>query len=158
VANRAGTEGPVGPRQWDLRHSRPSGRGTTFCHVTGSTRMLEVLRGSGFPIESRSQYGVVTVDFPTALTDDARDRFERRERLEAQAALHRFFQARSVAVIGASSRRGPPVQGRWWMSPRRSRTSISIPLVSSLTVGLGSTPACGSRSRLRVRWMVPGYT
>jgi acetate---CoA ligase (ADP-forming) len=69
-------------------------------------RMLSLFRESGFPIQARSSYGVVTVEFPTSLTEDARDRFERREQLAAVAALKRFFEPGAVAVIGASRRRG----------------------------------------------------
>ena len=69
-------------------------------------RMLGVFRASGFALRSRSSYGVVTLEFPTSLTAQARDRFERREQLAAVAALARFFEPRSIAVVGASRHRG----------------------------------------------------
>ncbi len=69
-------------------------------------RMLTVFRESGFPISVRSSFGVMQVTFPTQLTEEARERFERREQISAVAALKRFFQPRSIAVVGASRRRG----------------------------------------------------
>jgi len=69
-------------------------------------RMLTVFRESGFPISVGSSYGVMRVTFPTQLTEEARERFERREQISAVAALKRFFEPRSIAVVGASRRRG----------------------------------------------------
>ena len=69
-------------------------------------RMLTVFRESGFPVSVRSCAGVMDVTFPTQLSEEARERFERREQISAVAAMKRFFEARSIAVIGASRRRG----------------------------------------------------
>jgi acetyl coenzyme A synthetase (ADP forming)-like protein len=69
-------------------------------------RMIGVFRESGFPISVRSSFGSMRVTFPTQLTEEARVRFERREQISAVAALKRFFEPRSIAVVGASRRRG----------------------------------------------------
>jgi len=69
-------------------------------------RMLTVFRESGFPVSVRSCAGVMDVTFPTQLSEEARERFERREQISAVAAMKRFFEPRSIAVIGASRRRG----------------------------------------------------
>jgi len=69
-------------------------------------KMVEVFRESGFPVEMRSEPGEIVAEFPTALTADALDRFERREQTAAQAAIKGFLAPRSVAVIGASRSRG----------------------------------------------------
>src|SRR5215471_5998688 len=69
-------------------------------------RMLNVFRESGFPVSVRSSYGTMHVTFPTQLGEEARERFERREQISAVAAMKRFFEPRSIAVIGASRRRG----------------------------------------------------
>src|SRR5438477_192446 len=69
-------------------------------------RMLKVFRESGFPISVRSWTGVMQITFPTQLSEGARERFGRREQISAVAALRRFFEPRSIAVIGASRRRG----------------------------------------------------
>ena len=71
-----------------------------------NARMLEVFRGSGFPTRLRSEPGVVLVEFPTALTGPARERFERREQNAAAAAVRALLHPSAIAVIGASRRRG----------------------------------------------------
>ena len=71
-----------------------------------NVRMLEVFRASGFPLRSRAEPGEILVEFPTALTGPARERFEGRERSAAAAAVRALLHPSSVAVIGASRRRG----------------------------------------------------
>ena len=68
--------------------------------------MLHVFRDSGFPIEVGATAGQLHVSFPTSFTKDAIERFERRESNAAVNALRLFLNPRSVAVIGASRRRG----------------------------------------------------
>src|SRR5215472_7335317 len=81
---------------------------TTFTGevMSENHRMLGVFRESGFPMSLRTSFGVIQVTFPTELTDEARDRFERREQISAVAAMKRFFEPRAIAVVGASRRRG----------------------------------------------------
>jgi hypothetical protein len=62
--------------------------------------MLDLLRDSGFPLWLRSEPGEVHADFPTALSPEARENFERRDALAAMAAVNRFLVPHSVAVIG----------------------------------------------------------
>jgi acetyl coenzyme A synthetase (ADP forming)-like protein len=69
-------------------------------------RMVEVFRESGFPVETSSEPGAIHVELPTAFDGDAVESFEERDRLAAEAAVRRFLRPRSVAVIGASRRRG----------------------------------------------------
>jgi acetate---CoA ligase (ADP-forming) len=69
-------------------------------------RMIEVFRESGFPVDTRSAPGVITIELPTSLSADAIARFEERERIAAVAAVRSVLEPRSVAVIGASRRRG----------------------------------------------------
>ena len=69
-------------------------------------RMLEVLRQSGFPLQSRSEPGEIHAELPTRLSADAIARFADRERLASVAAVGLVLQPRSVAVIGASRTRG----------------------------------------------------
>jgi acetyl coenzyme A synthetase (ADP forming)-like protein len=68
--------------------------------------MLDVFRNSGFPIEVRTQPSELHVAFPTALTEEAIDRFDRREQIAAVNALSAILKPRAVAVIGASRQRG----------------------------------------------------
>jgi acetyl coenzyme A synthetase (ADP forming)-like protein len=69
-------------------------------------RMIRVFRESGFPVRVQAGAGEVSVEFPTEITEEARERFEERDRLAAVSALRSFFAPRSVAVIGASRDRG----------------------------------------------------
>jgi acetate---CoA ligase (ADP-forming) len=69
-------------------------------------RMIEVFRESGFPVDMRSTPDAIEIELPTSLSSDALARFEERERIAAVAAVRTFLEPRSVAVIGASRRRG----------------------------------------------------
>jgi acetyl coenzyme A synthetase (ADP forming)-like protein len=69
-------------------------------------KMIEVFRESGFPVQMRSNPGEIFVEFPTSLSSEAMERFERREQSAAAAAMRNFLTPRSVAVIGASRTRG----------------------------------------------------
>jgi acetyl coenzyme A synthetase (ADP forming)-like protein len=69
-------------------------------------RMIDVFRQSGFPVQVRSDAGLLRVAFPTSLTEAAIEQFERREQIAAANALRAILYPRSVAVIGASRRRG----------------------------------------------------
>jgi acetate---CoA ligase (ADP-forming) len=69
-------------------------------------RMIEVFRESGFPVDMRSRPDVIEIELPTSLSTDALDRFEERERISAVASVRNFLVPHSVAVIGASRRRG----------------------------------------------------
>src|SRR6266498_3153488 len=68
--------------------------------------MIQVFRESGFPVDLRYELGEITVEFPTSLSPEALERFERREQTAAIAAMEAFLAPRSVAVIGASRSRG----------------------------------------------------
>jgi acetyl coenzyme A synthetase (ADP forming)-like protein len=71
-----------------------------------NVRMLDVFRASGFPVRVRAEPGAMIVEFPTALTGEARERFERREQAAAAAAVRALLHPSSVAVVGASRQRG----------------------------------------------------
>ncbi len=74
--------------------------------LPGNYQMLQVFRDSGFAVRIRSEPGVISVEAPTLLTLDALALFDQREEQAAAAALRRVLAPRSVAVIGASRRRG----------------------------------------------------
>jgi acyl-CoA synthetase (NDP forming)/RimJ/RimL family protein N-acetyltransferase len=74
--------------------------------LPGNHRMIAVFRDSGFPVELRSRGDVIEVELPTSLSEAALERFEQRERTAAVAAMRSFLRPSSVAVIGASRRRG----------------------------------------------------
>ena len=83
------------------------GFSTLFAHVLPNNhRMIDVFRESGFPVKLQSTPDAVEVEMPASLSAAAIERFEERERIGAVAAVRRFLEPRSVAVIGASRRRG----------------------------------------------------
>ncbi len=65
-------------------------------------KMIQVFRGTGFPIQIRARPGSIEVEFPTTSTEETTEQYEDRERLAAANAVRRVLEARSVAVIGAS--------------------------------------------------------
>jgi acyl-CoA synthetase (NDP forming)/GNAT superfamily N-acetyltransferase len=67
-------------------------------------RMISVFRESGFAVHVRASPDGIEIEFPTELGEDARRRFEDRDRVAAIAAVERIVRPRSVAVIGASRR------------------------------------------------------
>ena len=68
--------------------------------------MLKVFRDSGFPIEMRSEPNEIHVEFPTSLTPDAIEKFERREQIwrdqcsDARAATNVDRGDRGIAPRG----------------------------------------------------------
>ncbi|HSO93190.1 MAG TPA: GNAT family N-acetyltransferase, partial [Candidatus Dormibacteraeota bacterium] len=71
-----------------------------------NNQMIDVFRQSGFSVLTSVEPGQIMVEFPTSFSTEAIDRFERREETAAVNAMHTFFEPRSVAVIGASRKRG----------------------------------------------------
>jgi acetyl coenzyme A synthetase (ADP forming)-like protein len=68
--------------------------------------MLQLLRESGFPVQTRSEPGEVHAELPTRISSEGIRHFEDRERLAAVAAVTHLLAPKSVAVIGASRRSG----------------------------------------------------
>ncbi|HET9723276.1 MAG TPA: GNAT family N-acetyltransferase [Actinomycetota bacterium] len=64
--------------------------------------MVNVFRGSGFPVSIRATPGSLEVEFPISLTEEAAERFERRDTQSAVNAVRAFLAPASVAVVGAS--------------------------------------------------------
>ncbi len=80
-------------------------QGIEFFHadvLPENHRMIDVFRGTGFPLSIRTRPGYVEVEFPTTITDEAAGHYEERERIAAANAVRRVLEARSIAVIGAS--------------------------------------------------------
>ncbi|HET7507132.1 MAG TPA: GNAT family N-acetyltransferase [Solirubrobacterales bacterium] len=69
-------------------------------------RMIEMFRESGLPTQVRSDPGVLRVEMPTSFAAPARERFEDRDRLAAQAAVRAVLEPPSVALVGASRKPG----------------------------------------------------
>lgn len=81
---------------------------TTFVAdvVPGNHRMIQVFRDSGFAVDVRPTPDAIRIEFPTSLSPDATARFQARDRTASVAAVKRVLSPRSVAVVGASRRRG----------------------------------------------------
>jgi acetate---CoA ligase (ADP-forming) len=68
--------------------------------------MLSVFTGAGFDVVRELEHGEVEVSFPIAVTEAFQERVEERDHVAVAASLRPFFEPSSVAVIGASRRRG----------------------------------------------------
>ncbi len=74
--------------------------------MPSNRRMIDMFRESGFPVEIESSPEGLGVEFPTSLTPEAVAHFEQRDTIAARAAVDGFLRPRSVAIVGASRRRG----------------------------------------------------
>jgi acetyl coenzyme A synthetase (ADP forming)-like protein len=68
--------------------------------------MLHVFRDAGFEVKRAVAEGEIEVRFPIAPTERFHDRVAARDHVAVVASLRPFFAPRSVAVVGASRRRG----------------------------------------------------
>jgi acetyl coenzyme A synthetase (ADP forming)-like protein len=68
--------------------------------------MLGVFESAGFELTRERESGEVEVQFPIAATEVYREQVEARDHEAVVASLRPFFLPQSVAVIGASKRRG----------------------------------------------------
>src|SRR4051794_10401361 len=71
-----------------------------------NTAMLRVFGETGFEVKRRHVGGVVEVEFELAPSAEVLERTAQRDHSAVAASLEPFFMPRSVAVIGASARRG----------------------------------------------------
>jgi acyl-CoA synthetase (NDP forming)/GNAT superfamily N-acetyltransferase len=74
----------------------------------GNRRMLEVFRDIGVPVVTRADADGVHLELAAGVTPEAARRFAERHRRAALAGLDHVLRPASVAVIGASERRGSP--------------------------------------------------
>lgn len=68
--------------------------------------MIGVFEGLGFEVSRHLVGGEVEIQFPIASTEAYERRVDERDHVAVTASLRPFFRPRSVAVIGASRRRG----------------------------------------------------
>jgi acetyl coenzyme A synthetase (ADP forming)-like protein len=69
-------------------------------------QMLGVFAGAGFETRRELSGGTVEVQFPLQPTERFRTRVDERDHVAVVESLRPFFQPRSVAVLGASRKRG----------------------------------------------------
>ena len=74
--------------------------------LADNASMLAVFENIGFKPTRTLEGGVVEVRFPIAKTVAFTDRVDQRDHVAVTASLRPFFEPRSVAVVGASPRRG----------------------------------------------------
>jgi acetyl coenzyme A synthetase (ADP forming)-like protein len=74
--------------------------------IADNRPMLRVFSEAGFSISRALEGGVVEVTFPIAATADYAARVAARDHTAVAASLRPFFEPRTVAVLGASPRRG----------------------------------------------------
>jgi acyl-CoA synthetase (NDP forming)/ribosomal protein S18 acetylase RimI-like enzyme len=67
-------------------------------------RMIQIFREAGYHVAGGFEDGVMRLEFPILSTDTSINVMQAREHRAEAASIERFFQARSVAVIGASRR------------------------------------------------------
>jgi acetate---CoA ligase (ADP-forming) len=68
--------------------------------------MLHVFRNAGFAVTRIAEGGEVEIRFEIAPTSGYREQVAARDHTAVRASLEPFFRPRSLAVVGASSRRG----------------------------------------------------
>ena len=71
-----------------------------------NSAMLAVFRDAGFDTARELDRGEIEVAFPIAATETFRARVDERDHRAVTASLRPFFEPRSLAVVGASHRRG----------------------------------------------------
>ncbi|WP_122817750.1 bifunctional acetate--CoA ligase family protein/GNAT family N-acetyltransferase [Nocardioides pantholopis] len=69
-----------------------------------NSRMIQTFRDAGYHVASEYEDGVIALEFPIESTDTAIGIMLDREHQAEAASIHKFFNPRSVAVIGASRR------------------------------------------------------
>ena len=74
--------------------------------MADNSAMIGVFEGVGFEVARTLEGGEVEMTFPIAATADYVSHVEARDHTGVVASLRPFFEARTVAVVGASSRRG----------------------------------------------------
>jgi acetyl coenzyme A synthetase (ADP forming)-like protein len=68
--------------------------------------MLRVFEAIGFELKRELAGGEIEIEFPIAPTERYEERVDERDHVAVTASLRPFFEPRSVAVVGASRRRG----------------------------------------------------
>jgi acetyl coenzyme A synthetase (ADP forming)-like protein len=99
----------IGTRLLEQLASRAAAAGVErfVAEVLSENRsMLGVFERAGFELKRHLEGGVVEVEFPIAATERFEVSVEERDHVAVVASLRPFFEPTSVAVVGASPRRG----------------------------------------------------
>ena len=71
-----------------------------------NSAMLAVFRDAGFELTRTLEHGAMEVTFPIEPTEQFRSRVDARDHIAVAASLRPFFTPSTVAVVGATKRRG----------------------------------------------------
>jgi acetyl coenzyme A synthetase (ADP forming)-like protein len=99
----------IGTRLVERLASRAAAQGIErlVAEVLAENRdMLGVFEGVGFELSRELEGGEIEIEFPIAPTERYAERVAERDHVAVTASLRPFFEPRSVAVVGASRRRG----------------------------------------------------
>lgn len=69
-----------------------------------NSRMIQIFREAGYQVAGGFEDGVIRLEFPIDATDTSVSVMQAREHRAEAASIQNFFNARSIAVIGASRR------------------------------------------------------
>jgi acetate---CoA ligase (ADP-forming) len=108
--------------------------------LPSNTRMLAVVREAGFPVESRLGGGVIEISMQVASTAVSLSRRDARDHVGAAASLRTFLAPSSVAVYGASPRRGT-VGGELFRNLREGGFGGRVYPVNRTGAPVGGVPA-----------------
>ena len=133
--------------------------------------MIQTFRDAGYRLVSGYEDGVISLEFPIEPTDTAIGVMSSREHRAEAASIDKFFNPRSVAVIGASRRQDTVGQalvrnlvlgdyaGRVYVVNPRAKAVSGLPAYSAVgdipgdvDVAIVAVPAesvAGRRARLR---------
>lgn len=105
--------------------------------------MVNVFRASGFPVSIRATPGSLEVEFPISLTEEAAERFDRRDTQSAVNAVRTFLSPASVAVVGAS-RDSSSIGGQLFRNLLMSEFHGAVYPVNPKATVVQGVPAYGS--------------
>jgi acetyl coenzyme A synthetase (ADP forming)-like protein len=70
--------------------------------LASNYKMLDVFSQSGFPVTQSTNSNMVEISFPTAISEQVLEAFDRRQHAASFSAVSSFLRPASVAVVGAS--------------------------------------------------------
>ncbi|HEY2372117.1 MAG TPA: GNAT family N-acetyltransferase [Gaiellaceae bacterium] len=89
------------------RHAAQAGVERFVAEVLAeNSAMLAVFCDAGFELARTLEGGAMEVTFPIEATEEFRSRVDKRDHVAVAASLHAFFAPSTVAVVGATRRRG----------------------------------------------------
>jgi acyl-CoA synthetase (NDP forming)/GNAT superfamily N-acetyltransferase len=110
-----------------------------------NTRMIQIFREAGYKVAGGFSDGVMRLEFPINATDTSVSVMQAREHRAEAASIQNFFEARSVAVIGASRRQdtiGQTLVRNLVLGDYQGRVYVVNPAADSVA-GMPAYPSVG---------------